>query len=102
MENWVKVVESKGYQVCIEKGVEMGYPAIVFRLFKDNGILRSKMCLQPRDPSKTAIEMAKLDRDAMFDSLDAETIEAAVDQMLEIEPMTKDGNRHGFIWEPGK
>lgn len=99
MEQWVKVIHAQGYQVCVEKGIEEGMPAVVFRLLKNNGILRSKMCLQPVNSSRDAFEMAKLQRDFVFDSLDISTVNAAVDAMLELEPELMDGSVHGFVME---
>ncbi|EKK5568015.1 hypothetical protein PN823_004435 [Enterobacter hormaechei] len=99
MNQWVKVMQAKGYQVCIEKGVEEGMPAVIFRILKDNGILRSKMCLQPFDSSRDAFDMAKIQRDIVFDGLDISTVNAAVDAMLELEPDLMDGSRHGFVME---
>ncbi|EDL8063709.1 hypothetical protein CTA21_16280 [Salmonella enterica] len=102
MKKWVRVIETKGYQVCVETGVESGMPAIIFRLQKDGGLIRSKMCLEPCDKSRTAFDAALEQRNFIFESLDISTINAAVDSMLELEPELMDGSVHGFVMEPGR
>ncbi|EJG5415747.1 hypothetical protein NAD41_002386 [Salmonella enterica] len=99
MYQWVKVVESRGYQVCLEKGVEEGMPAITFRLTKDGGILRSRMCIPPDLPTKRDMLVAVDIRDHIFANLDQEAIDAAVDSMLEMEPEVMDGSTHAFMME---
>ncbi|EFO7976639.1 hypothetical protein HO291_003495 [Salmonella enterica] len=101
MEQWVKVFESKGYQVCAEKGFEQGMPAIIFRMIKDGGMLRSKMCLQPLDGSELARKHSIQQRDFTFNAMDNELVDAAVDSMLELEPELMDGSVHGFMMEGG-
>lgn len=102
MKQWVKVVEAHGYQVCIETGVEAGMPAIIFRLQKDGGLLRSKMCLQPEENTRAAFDVCLAQRDFVFENMDQSTVNAAVDSMLELEPELMDGSVHGYVMESGK
>ncbi|EDY2030011.1 hypothetical protein GTB64_004453 [Salmonella enterica] len=97
MYQWVKVVEAKGFQVCIEKGVEEGCPAITFRITKGGGILRARMCIEPLKLTEEYVRRAVEQRDEMFKTLDQETIDAAVNSLLEMEPDMLDGSGHGFV-----
>lgn len=99
MDYWVKTFEVNGYQVCAEKGFEAGMPAIIFRMQKDGGMLRSKMCLQPMDASKQARDLSIQQRDFTFLHMDQELVDAAVASMLELEPELMDGSVHGFVVE---
>ncbi|EAB4417315.1 hypothetical protein D7B12_17955 [Salmonella enterica] len=101
MEQWVKIFNSKGYQICVEKGVESGMPCIIFRTHKDGGILRSMMCLQPHDATRMAMELSKGARDQVFADLDQDMVDGAMESMLEMEPELMDGSVHGFVMEPG-
>lgn len=102
MTSWVKVFSVKGFQVCCETGFEAGMPAIIFRMQKDGGMLRSKMCLQPEDDTQEARRMAVLQRDVIFDEMDSTLAEGAVEAMLELEPELMDGSVHGFVMEGNK
>ncbi|ENQ1546094.1 hypothetical protein ACEOHC_003906 [Salmonella enterica] len=99
MDIWVRTFEVNGYQVCAETGFEAGMPAIIFRLKKDGGMLRSKMCIQPLDESEQARDLSIRQRDFTFLQMDSELVDAAVASMLELEPELMDGSVHGFVME---
>ncbi|EAM1616296.1 hypothetical protein EU642_21915 [Salmonella enterica] len=96
---WVRVFEVQGYQVCAETGFEQGMPAIIFRMKKDTGLLRSKMCIQPMNKSREAFDLAIQQRDFTFEAMDSELVDAAVESMLELEPELMDGSVHAFVME---
>ncbi|EHQ9605886.1 hypothetical protein KS527_004651 [Salmonella enterica] len=97
MEKWVSVFESKGHQVCVEKGVTAGQPSIIFRLHKDGGELRSQMVVQTTSQAHMAEAIAE--RDNIFAQVDQALVDGAVDHLLEMEPDLMDGSKHAFVVE---
>ena len=95
MEQWVSIYESKGYQVCVEKGVTEGKPSVIFRMRKDGGELRSQMVVQ--SAAGVSVEEAIAERDAMYLMVSQELVDGAVDHMLAMEPDLMDGSRHAFV-----
>ena len=97
MEKWVSIYESKGFQVCAEKGVTQGLPSIIFRFRKDGGEIRSQMAIPMPYINHEGMQKAVAQRDFMFDTMDQEMVDAAVESMLELEPDLMDGKQHAFV-----
>lgn len=97
MEKWVSVFESKGFQVCVEKGITAGQPSIIFRIHKDGGELRSQMVVQATSMAEMPVAVAE--RDHIFTQVDQVLVDGAVDHLLEMEPELMDGSKHAFVVE---
>lgn len=97
MEKWVSIFESKGFQVCVEKGITAGQPSIIFRMRKDGGELRSQMVVQAS--SVTDMKEAIAERDHIFANMNQELVDGAVDHLIEMEPDLMDGSKHAFVVE---
>ncbi|ECZ5235308.1 hypothetical protein AH156_20150 [Salmonella enterica subsp. enterica serovar Enteritidis] len=97
MEKWVSVFESKGYQVCAEKGITAGQPSIIFRMHKDGGELRSQMVVQAT--SMAEMPAAVAERDNIFAQVNQELVDGVVDHLMEMEPDLMDGSKHAFTVE---
>ncbi|EOH1034869.1 hypothetical protein ACLMYS_003843 [Salmonella enterica] len=95
MKEWVKLFNSGEFLVCVEVGREGNMPALVFRMFKDGGILRSKMAVPVENENERKI--AQLYIENLLRDMNQEIVDAAVASMLEMEPETKDGNRHAIM-----
>ncbi|EON2339010.1 hypothetical protein ACLLKL_001980 [Escherichia coli] len=96
-DEWVKLFKSGEFLVCVEVGNEGPMPALVFRMKKDNGILRSKMAIPVDSKEEYAAGRAHLER--MLADMDQELVDAAVASMLEMEPETLDGSRHAVMMD---
>ncbi|EAO3412056.1 hypothetical protein D0Q53_20360 [Salmonella enterica] len=95
MKEWVKLFKSGDFLVCVEVGREGAMPALVFRMHKDGGILRSKMAIPVESKEECAAAYAYCER--LLADMDQELVDAAVASMLEMEPETLDGNRHAVM-----
>lgn len=95
MQKPSKVCHSGAHKVLVEMGEEGSMPALVFRMYKDGGILRSKMAIPVENEAEYKAAYANLLH--IFNHMDQELVDAAVENMLEMEPQVMDGSRHAFL-----